>query len=164
MRSHACGVKTARAGGVTLVELLVTLVLVALLMAPLASMLSLGATSSTVQANQLDLQTQAQFALRRIALQIQQSSVAPQVLSSSSTTLGPNTYDLQTGTQAGTLRLVETIAGNAHVLAEPVTSFSMSAMPSTNIQVQGLVAVALTLARDGAQASLNDVTRLGGAR
>ena len=164
MSPHAHRASAARTGGVTLVELLVTLVLVALMMAPLVSMLALGAASSTAQANQLDLQTQAQFALRRIVLQIQQSSAAPQVVSGSSTTLGPNSYDLQTDTQTGTLKLVETIAGNAHVLAEPVTSFSLSTVPSTNIQVQGLVAVALTLARDGGQASLSDVTRLGGAR
>ena len=153
-----------RAHGVTLVELLVVVVLMALLTAPLASMVSTAARSSTVQANQLDLQNQAEFAVRRMVQQVRQSGTAPVANSATRTTLDTATYDVVTGTTGGTSKLIETIGGKQSVLAEPVTAFSMVTLPPSGNLTQGLVGITVTLARADAQASVSEVTRLGGAR
>ena len=156
----------AVARGMTLIELMIGLAVIALLMAPLAALLSNSATGGAVTALQLDLQNQAQFAIARIDRQIQASSNTQLSQktndASSGSWLAPATYSLAPGTMAGTQGLYETIGGNARLLAEPVSAFSVTSPGSTTGQT--LIAVSLTLTRGDAIATVTDVARVGGAR
>jgi len=152
--------------GLTLLELLVGLAITALLMGSLVAMLVSASAAGDDGSERRDLQTQAQFALRRMALRIRQT---PNALlppksddASSGTWLAPATYDLRSGTVAGTLALTETIAATGKVLAEPVSSFSITSPTVTAGRT--LIAVRITLARGNSRASASLVARMGGAR
>ncbi len=165
---------TPRQHGLTLVEVLLGLAITALLMASLVTMLKNASDASIASAEQLDLQTQAQFAVQRIAMQIQ---ATPNVLllqksddASSFPWLLPATYALQSGSVADTLALTETVVGAApRVLAEPVSIFSITSAPVTTGQTT-LILVSVTLERTNpanfvkttAAASLS--VRMGGPR
>lgn len=152
--------------GLTLIELLVGLAISAILMATLAPMLVSTSAASGASAEQQDLQTQAQFALQRIARKIEQTpnALLPQKSddTSSGTWLLPATYDLRNGTVAGTLALTETDSAGSRVLAEPVSSFSITS-PSVTAG-QTLIAVSITLAQAKSSAAASLLVRMGGVR
>jgi Tfp pilus assembly protein PilV len=152
-----------RMAGLSLVELLVALALGALLLMPLVSLLRSSAAASATASAQTDLQLQAQFAMRRMLARV---AATPAALlpakasdSDSGTWLAPALYDLRTGSVAGTLALTETVGGVSSVLAEPVTSLSISSP-----EVNTVVVIALTLARNDATVALRESARLGGFR
>ena len=155
--------------GVTLIELLIGLAVTAMLMAPLASIFSNTSAAVVIDVEQLDLQTQVQFALQRIERQIRLTPTALLSAKTDATTSGdwlaPITYSLGPGTNPSTQALIETIGigagATSHLLAEPVSSFSISS-PSAAAG-KTLIAVALTLAGLHATASANNVSRMGGA-
>ena len=158
-----------RQDGMTLVELLVGLALTVLLLQSVTALLRVHGAAAGATSEQLDLQEQAQFAVRRIAARIDRTPAAMLATkgndASSAGWLAPALYDLRNGTAPGTLALSETIteAGvtTTRVLAEPATSLSITSAPVSAGRT--LVTVALTLARGNASASAAVKVRLGGA-
>lgn len=150
----------ARAHGVTLVELLVSLAVAAIVMAPLASMMSTRAAAQAVAADRVRVEREADFALERIAARVRASTptlLAPQADSTTSGAwFSPYTFQLAGG------KLTETANGTSRVLAENVTAFSITA--PTVLVGQQLVQVSLTLVRGDASTTHNATVRMGGLR
>jgi Tfp pilus assembly protein PilW len=152
----------------TLVELLVGLALTVLLLRSVTVLLRVHAAAAGSASEQLDLQEQAQFAVRRIARRIDQTPAALLAPKGNDATsagwLAPALYDLRNGTAPGTLALSETMteAGltTTRVLAEPATSLSITSAPVSVGRT--LVTVSLTLVRGNASASAAVTARLGG--
>ena len=161
--------KARRQAGMTLVELLVGLALTVLLLVSVTALLRVNTAAAGASSEQLDLQEQAQFAVRRIARRIDQTPaamLAPKGNDASSADwLAPALYDLRSGTTPGTLALSETITEpgrtTTRVLAEPATSLAITSAPVSAGRT--LVTVSLTLVRGNASASAAVTTRLGGA-
>jgi Tfp pilus assembly protein PilW len=158
-----------RRAGMTLVELLVGLALTVLLLRSVTALLRVNTAAAGSAAEQLDLQEQAQFAVRRIARRIDQTPatmLAPKGNDATSAGwLAPALYDLRNGTAPGTLALCETLAGSGvtttRVLAEPATSLVITSAPVSVGRT--LVTVSLTLVRGNASAGAAVTVRLGGA-
>lgn len=153
----------SRADGLTLIELLVGLALTAMLLIPMTSMLQVSNAAGAASSVQLDLQEQAQFAVRRIVRRIEQTP--PAILpdkpdnTSSALWLAPALFDLRPGSAPGTLALTETIGQVSTVLAEPVGVFAITAAPV--VAGRPVVNVALTLKNGAASASASVSVRLG---
>ena len=156
--------RLSHAAGLTLIELLVGLALTAMVLVAMTSMLQVSSASSAASAEQLDLQEQAQFAMRRIVQRIEQTPaalLAPKSNDTSGSWLSPALYDLRGGS------LSETIGGTTSVLAENATSLSITSAP-VNLG-HPVVTVAFTLnklnasARIVATASVAVSVRLGAA-
>lgn len=153
----------ARAAGLTLVELLLGLALTALLLVAVNAMLQVSTAAGTVAARQLDLQEQAQFAVRRITAAIEHTPAAALSAKSDNASSGdwlaPTLFDLRAGTTAGTLALCETTGGITRILAEPATSLAVTAPPAG--EGRTVVTVALALEKNGAVAGAQVSARLG---
>jgi Tfp pilus assembly protein FimT len=149
--------------GMTLVELVLGMALTAMLLVAMTSMLQASSAAGAVSGAQLDLQEQAQFAVRRIASRIEltPASILPAKPDDSSSAgwLAPALYDLRPGTNPTTLALTETIGPVSTVLAEPVTTFSITSAPVS--AGRSVVKVALTLDAGNASASAAVSVRLG---
>lgn len=150
--------------GMTLIELLLALAMGVVILATLASMVRAAGASNGATLAQLEVQGQARFAMRRIMQRVAQTPAAslpakPDA-ASSGTWLSPAQYDLRAGTAAGTLALTETIGSTSHVLAEPVTAFSITS-PAT-ASGRTLVTVSLTVGDAGAGETVTETARLGG--
>ncbi len=157
--------RTARAAGLTLIELLLGLALTALLLVAVNAMLQVSTAAGAVAARQLDLQEQAQFALRRIATAIERTPASALSAKSDDATSGdwlaPVLFDLRPGAAAGTQALCETSGGTTRVLAEPAAGFAVTSVAS--LEGRTVVTVALTLAKNGEAAAAQVSARLGGA-
>lgn len=146
-----------RERGLTLIELLIGLALTAMLLLATTSMLQVSSAAGTASKEQLDVQEQLQFAMRRM---VQRIETTPSTLlaakaadNSSGAWLAPALFDLRAGTDSNSLALSETIGGVTTVLAEPVTSFSITSEPVAAGRT--VVKVALTVSRPKAA---NDAT------
>jgi hypothetical protein len=148
------------ARGISLVELLVSLAVAAIVLLPLAGLLRTNAAASGEAADRVAIERDADFALERIAARVR--ATTPALLSplpdntSSGTWFGSVTFQLGAG------KLLETSGGGSRVLAEGVTIFSISA-PTVN-SGQQLVQVTLALARGDAAVTHYATLRMGGAR
>lgn len=129
--------------GVSLVELLLALAITAMVMVPLLGLVRTTAATSSQVNPRFELERQADFAMRRIAVQV--SGGAPIA-----------NYSVSGG------KLIETNGTVVSTLADSVTAFS----PNLPVSAAGqqLVQVSLTLARDGASATAAATIRAGGAR
>jgi Tfp pilus assembly protein PilW len=152
-----------RMHGLTLIELLVGLALTTMLLVAMTSMLQVSTAAGAASSAQLDLQEQAQFAVRRIARRIEQTPAAMLAdksdAASSANWLAPALFDLRKGTAPGTLALTETIGPVSTILAEPVGAFAITAAPVA--AGRSVVTVALTLTSGDASASATVSVRLG---
>jgi prepilin-type N-terminal cleavage/methylation domain-containing protein len=146
-----------RLRGLSLVELLVALALAALMLAPLAALVSNMAKAAALAADHEALLRDAESALERIASVVRASTAGTLKQGADTTTSGswfPVTFKLQNG------QLVQTNPNG--VLADTVAGFSITAPAVTT--GQQLVQVSLTLARGGATVSTSMTLRLGGAQ
>lgn len=150
--------------GLTLIELLVGLALTAMLLVPMVAMLRVSGAASAASAEQLDLQEQLQFAMRRMVRRIETTPAALLAAkgsdSSSDTWLAPALFKVQTDPVTGAQSLTETIGGVSTVLAAPVTGFAMTAAQVTAGRT--VVNVSLTLDNGNSSASAAASVRLGG--
>lgn len=148
-----------RAAGLTLIELLIGLALTAMLMVAMTSMLQVSTAAGAVSAEQLDLQEQARFAVRRIAQRIEQTpeAVLPDKSddTNSGTWLMPALYDLRAGA------LSETIGSVTSVLADNATSLRITTAPVA--AGRSVVTVAFALKKGNAVASATVSVRVGAA-
>ena len=152
-----------RMHGLTLIEVLVGLALTTMLLVAMTSMLQVSTAAGAASSAQLELQEQAQFAVRRIARRIEQTPPAMLAdkadAASSANWLAPALFDLRTGTAPNTLALTETIGPASTILAEPVGAFAITAVPV--VAGRSVVNVALTLTSGSASASASVSVRLG---
>lgn len=148
-----------QARGISLVELLLALAVAAIVLAPLAGLLRTGAAASSVAADRVALERDADFALERIAARVRATApvlLAPQSDSTSSGSWFSVTF------QSGGGKLTESGSGTTRVLAENVTAFSITA--PTVLTGQQLVQASLTLSRGDASTTHTATVRLGGLR
>lgn len=148
-----------RARGISLVELLLALAVAAIVLAPLAGLLRTNAAASSVAADRVALERDADFALERIAARVRATAptlLAPQPVSSSSGNWFSVTFQFSGGT------LTESGSGTSRVLAENVSAFSITA--PTVLTGQQLVQASLTLTRGDASTTHSATVRLGGLR
>ncbi|MDB5961857.1 MAG: hypothetical protein JWP59_3151 [Massilia sp.] len=155
--------RPSRMQGLTLVELMLGMALTAMLLFALTSMLQVSSAASSASSEQLDLQEQAQFAVRRIASRIESTPAVnlPDKAddSSSANWLTPAVYDLQPGADPNTKALFETIGPVRTVLAEPVDVFTVTSAPVT--AGRNVVDVRLTISAGKSTASAAVSVRLG---
>lgn len=145
--------------GWTLVELLVALAITAVLMAPLAAMFRNAADSGAATRAGLDMNSDARFALGRIAQRV--AALTPAAIdvatSDANPLLAPLSYALS-GTD-----LVETDSSaspaRSSVIASNVTAFRLSA-PATG-DGQPVITIELTLAAAGGTVSAARTVRIG---
>jgi prepilin-type N-terminal cleavage/methylation domain-containing protein len=129
--------------GVSLVELLLTLAIGALVMLPLLNLLNTTAAASAHVKPRYELEREAAFALQRIVSQVRDGMPVAN-------------YTLDGD------KLVETSGATVSTLAGSVTAFSL-ATPAAATSKQ-LVHVSLTLARGGATATASSTVRVGEPR
>lgn len=155
--------RSTRLRGLTLIELLVGLALTSMLLVAAASMLRVSSAASAASNEQLDLQEQAQFAVRRIARRIESTPAAMLAdkpdPTSSANWLGPALYDLRPATNSKNRALYETIGPVSTMLAEPVGSFAITSAPVA--AGRSVVNVSLTLTNGASSASAAVSVRLG---
>lgn len=148
------------ARGTTLVELLVALAVAAIVLAPLAGLLRTNAAASSVAADRVLLERDADFALVRIAARARATTpalLAPNAdTSTSGTWFGTTTFQVSGG------KLVESSGGASNTLADNVTAFSITA--NTVLTGQQLVLASLSLARGDASTTHSMTVRMGGPR
>lgn len=146
--------------GLSLIELLLGLAIMAMIMAPLVPMLETASAAARIGGSQAALEQEADFALERIAARIRATD--PVVLSGASADwLTPAVYVVVDKT------LFERQGGNNYPLAEGVSDFRLEAVAGT----LPLIRISLALERDGngdgvvdASTSTSSVVRMGGAR
>jgi Tfp pilus assembly protein FimT len=146
-----------RLRGLSLAELLVALALAALLLAPLAALVSNMARAAALAADRAALLRDAELALERIGAVVRASTASTLKQGADTTSSGswfPVTFKLQNG------QLVQTNPNG--VLADGVVRFSITA-PEVATGRQ-LVQVSLTLARGDATVSAATTLRLGGVQ
>jgi Tfp pilus assembly protein PilW len=146
-----------RLRGLSLAELLVALALAALLLAPLAALVSNMARAAALAADREALLRDAELALERIGAVVRASTASTLKQGADTTSSGswfPVTFKLQNG------QLVQTNPNG--VLADGVVRFSITA-PEVATGRQ-LVQVSLTLARGDATVSAATTLRLGGVQ
>jgi len=138
--------------GWTLVELLLALAIGAALMAPLAALFQASANSNIAAGTALDLNTDARFALERIATRAAAAALPA---------TGPGGIDanvLQTAYTVAGGKLVE--ADTQAVIASNVAAFKLS-LPD-NGAGQPLLKIDLTLAAGSGSVSASRTVRIGG--
>jgi len=148
-----------RARGIGLVELLLALAVAAIVLAPLARLLRIDAAASSVAADRVAIERDADFALERIAARVRATAptlLAPQSDSTSSGNWFSVTFQFSGG------KLTESGSGTTRVLAENVSAFSITA--PTVLTGQQLVQASLTLTRGDASTTHSATVRLGGLR
>jgi type II secretory pathway pseudopilin PulG len=166
--------------GLSLVELLLALSMTAILMAPLATMLQSATGSAVATRAALDLNSDARFALDRIALR---AATASSVSDSSGVIVQPGvapapvlTYSIvgtdlvESESAAPPQTMVGALVGvvgsvlaptspRTGIIAANATAFKLTAMPTTN---QALLKIDLTLtAPGGASISASRTVRVG---
>lgn len=148
-----------RSRGLSLVELLVALALAALLLAPLAGLLSNMAAASALASDRAVLANDADFAIERIAAVVRATPATLLVpASDGSTNDSGNWFGVEFRFENG--RLLQKNPDG--VLADNVTAFSIT--PPYIECGQQLVQVSLTLARGAATVTTGLTLRLGGVR
>jgi prepilin-type N-terminal cleavage/methylation domain-containing protein len=163
--------------GLTLAELLLALAITGVLMVPLAAMFQTAANSGIAVRSALDLNSDARFALDRIAVRVQTASM---INDSNGTVLQPGTapapalkyaivdgdlveseYATSTSTILTTIKIILAPAPRrVSTIATNVTAFQLSA-PNTN--GQPLLTIAMTLAANGSQVDASRTVRVGSA-
>lgn len=152
------GKPAIRTQGLSLVELLLGLAIGALVLMPLLPMLQTADAASTVTADQLALERDADFALERIAARIRATAPSTTLAPNASATwLAPVSYVVSDGS------LVERQNNTPDlVLADAVTNFQMAA--PTIEAGRPVIQVSLALARGDASITANTTVRMGGAQ
>lgn len=147
-----------RAQGLSLVELLLGLAIGALVLMPLLPMLQTADAASTVTADQLAIERDADFALERIAARIRATAPSTTLAPNASATwLAPVSYVVSNGS------LVERQNNTPDlVLADAVTNFQMTA--PTIEAGRPVLQVSLALARGDASITANTTVRMGGVQ
>lgn len=157
-----------RQAGLTLIELLLAIAIMALVLASLTDMLQSASRASTLAGDALDLQREADFALARVSNRI---AVTPAPASSKWTGLDQKTnaenlfvtrFDTVEIFVDGASRLIEAQGPERRVLADSVQSLAITATRGSG--GAPLVQVALSLARGDARADATSVVRLGSIR
>jgi prepilin-type N-terminal cleavage/methylation domain-containing protein len=163
--------------GLTLAELLLALAITGVLMVPLAAMFQTAANSSVAVRGALDLNSDARFALDRIAMRVQTASM---INDSKGTVLQPgsapapalkyaivdgNLVESEYATSTSTILSIITVIlapapRRVSTIAANVTDFQLSA-PATNSQP--LLKIALTLAANGSEVNASRTVRVGSA-
>jgi prepilin-type N-terminal cleavage/methylation domain-containing protein len=145
-------------GGVSLVELLMALAISATLMAPLAVMLNTSVKADADTSSRRPLQQDLNFALERIAAQVRatpRKTLSPNALASDSGSWFAARYIQQAD------QLIERLSGTDRVIADGVTTFSITAKAVGADNT--LVEATLVLTRGTEAATGTTVLRLGGA-
>jgi len=157
-----------RQAGLTLIELLLAIAIMALVLASLTDMLQSASRASTLAGDAMALQREADFALARVANRI---AVSPVPVSSKWPGLDQKTnkenilvtkFDKVEIFVDGAGQLIEAEGAERRTLAEAVQTLSISATRSSG--GAPLVQVALRLARGDARADATSVVRLGSIR
>lgn len=143
-----------RQQGLTLIELVLGLAIMALVLAPLTPMFATASNATRIIGDQAALQQEANFALARISARIRATTPPIALSANQADWLKPAVYVFTNGT------LVEQQGTASYLLAESVTAFSLSA--PVNLGGQQLIQASLSLARGGAVASANVTVRMGG--
>lgn len=142
-----------------MVELLVSLLISALILAPLPNMVSNALAVGSISQSNYDLHTRARFAINRITQKITTTPHSDIAANASSTSSGswftPVTYSLS-GTQ-----LIEADATGNRVLADEVTAFSISLHNRTVGREK--ITVSLTLAKGRESITRTETVQLGAA-
>lgn len=143
-----------REQGLSLIELLLGLAITALVMAPLVPMLQTTAAAARITGEQASIESEASFAIERIAARIRATPPSSQLATkASSEWLKPAVYVLDKGV------LVEQLNGVSYVLAESVTDFALSAPAADG--ASPLIGVSLSLAKGDATTSASTTIRMG---
>ena len=154
--------------GLTLIELLLAIAIMALVLASLTDMLQLAARASTLAGEEMALQREADFALARVSNRI---AVTPAPASSKWPGLDQKTnqenilvtkFDKFEIFVDGAGQLIEAEGAERRILAESVRTLSISATRSSG--GAPLVEVALSLARGDVRADATSLVRLGSIR
>jgi len=154
--------------GLTLIELLLAIAIMALVLASLTDMLQSAGRASALAGEAMTLQREADFALARVANRI---ATAPAPTSSKWSGLDQKInaekffvtkFDTVEIFVDGASQLIEAQGAERRVLAESVRTLSISATRSSG--GAPLVEVALSLARGDARADATSVVRLGSIR
>jgi len=154
--------------GLTLVELLLAMAIMAMVLASLSDMLQSAARASTLAGEAMTLQREADFALARVTGRI---AAAPAPTLSKWPGLDQKTnkenlfvtkFDTIEIFVDGAGQLVEAEGPQRRILADSVRSLSITATRSSG--GAPLVEVALNLARGDASAAATSVVRLGSIR
>ncbi|UVW28730.1 prepilin-type N-terminal cleavage/methylation domain-containing protein [Massilia sp. H6] len=145
------------AQGLSLIELLLGLAVVALVMAPLLPMLETAHASARISAERRDLERDAQFALARISARVRAATPSPTLASQlQGDWFDPYSYLVVNG------KLVEREddkESSDRILAESVTDFRLNA-PAVDAGAP-MVEISLTLARGDAATTVNAAVRMG---
>lgn len=147
--------------GLSLVELMLGLAISAIVIAPLAGMLTTSASAAAISGERLALEREASFVLERIAARVRATKHA---------TLAPNSDTSTSGNWLGQYVfsldgpvLKEQGPGATRTLSEAVTAFSIVALPVAAGGTQA-IQVTLTLGRGADTTSASSTVRMGGAR
>lgn len=149
-----------RQRGLSLLEMLLSLAVAAIVLVPLRGLLRTNAAASGVAADRVTIEREADFALERIAARVRATPAALLAPNADSSTsggwFGAWVFQLSAG------KLTETNGSSVRVLAENVTAFSITA--PTVLAGQQRVEASLTLARGDASTTHYATARMGGAR
>ncbi len=152
--------------GLSLVELLVSVAITAILVAPLALAVraSAGAQASAKAVN--DVNQQARFAMQRIAAAIRSTPAATTLGAKAANTTGawlaPTVYCLNGSGEVIETSTFDTLCSGSSAIASGVTAFSVQIF-NAGAGAAPVIEIQLTLAgAQGAAVALTSRTRLGG--
>lgn len=147
------------AGGLSLVELLVVLAIAAMLLAPLAELLSTAGATAAASTGQLALEHEAGFALQRIASVARAAPAVPLDPADGGGVRSGTWFDVSFELNGN--KLTEKGSGPPHVLARDVAAFDIRAPQQDG---QQLVQASITLVRGNLSYSSGISVRLAGLR
>lgn len=148
-----------RQRGYTLVELLVSMLIATLILAPLPMLVANALAAGAVNQSDYELQTQARFALDRITRQAGVTTHANLAPNASATTSG-NWFSPVTFSWSGT-QLTETDAAGSRIIADNVSAFSIVLLNRAVSRER--IAVSLTITNGSNSLTRTETVQLGGA-